>query len=121
MIKIKRAYDTPSPEDGRRILVDRLWPRGIKKEALVADAWLKDVAPSTALRIWFGHREERWREFRRRYERELRANPAAVAPLLDAARKGSLTLLYSARDTEHNAAVVLRGYLMRRRPRRPSP
>ena len=88
MLRIKRAYDPPDPADGRRFLVERLWPRGVKKEALAAEAWLKDVAPSTELRKWFGHRVERWDEFRRRYRGELRSNPAAWQPILAAANRG---------------------------------
>lgn len=93
----------------------------MKKEQLELDAWLKDVAPSTELRKWFGHRPERWEEFRRRYEKELDANPEAWAPLLDASRKHTVTLLYSARDVEHNGAVVLRDYLTARQRRRKLP
>ena len=111
MIRVKRSYEAPARGDGRRILVERLWPRGMKKAALAEDAWLKDVAPSTELRKWFGHRPERWDEFRRRYRAELDANPDAWKPLLDASRCGTVTLLYSARDTTHNGAVFLREYL----------
>lgn len=118
MIRIKRTYDRPTRIDGQRILVERLWPRGIRKTALKMDAWAKDVAPGTALRQWFGHDPERWMEFRRRYERELRENRAAWSPILDAARKGTVTLLYSAHDTEHNSAVVLRDFLMKKKSRR---
>jgi uncharacterized protein YeaO (DUF488 family) len=114
MIRIKRAYDPPKRGDGRRFLVERLWPRGMKKQALALDAWLKEVAPSTELRKWFGHRVERWAEFRRRYRAELRANPAAWQPILAAARRGTVTLLYSAHDPEHNGALVLRDYLAER-------
>jgi uncharacterized protein YeaO (DUF488 family) len=114
MIRIKRTYEPAARGDGRRILVERLWPRGMKKEALDADEWLKDVAPSTALRKWFGHREERWDEFRRRYRKELSANPAGWAPILAASKRGTVTLLYSAHDVEHNGAIVLRDYLMER-------
>lgn len=114
MIQIKRSYEPPAREDGRRFLVERLWPRGMKKEALHADAWLKDVAPSTELRQWFGHRTERWDEFRRRYRRELSANAEAWARLLDASDRGTVTLLYSAHDTEHNGARVLREFLAER-------
>lgn len=114
MIAIKRTYDAPSRDDGKRFLVERLWPRGMKKEALEMDAWLKDVAPSAKLRQWFGHKPERWEEFRRRYEKELDEHTDAWAPLLEASRNGPVTLLYSARDTEHNAALVLRDYLMAR-------
>lgn len=111
MIRIKRTYDRPARGDGRRILVERLWPRGMKKDAVGADAWLKEVAPSTELRKWFGHRVERWEEFRRRYRKELAANPAASKPILDAAERGNVTLLYSAHDVLHNGAVVLLDYL----------
>lgn len=111
MIRIKRAYEPPAKSDGRRILVERLWPRGMRKEALAADAWAKDAAPSTNLRKWFGHRVERWAEFRRRYRTELAANPAAWKPILEAAARGRVTLLYSAHDTVHNGAVVLQEYL----------
>ena len=128
MIRIKRTYDPPARGDGRRILVERLWPRGMKKDALAADAWLKDVAPSTELRKWFDHRVERWEDFRDRYQAELDANPGAWAPILDDARSGTVTLLFSAHDTLHNGAVVLRDYLTERasharstrRPRRTS-
>jgi uncharacterized protein YeaO (DUF488 family) len=121
MIRIKRAYEPRARGDGRRILVERLWPRGMKKEALHADAWMKDVAPSTELRQWFGHRVERWGEFRRRYRKELSANADAWAPLLDAGRRGTVTLLYSAHDVEHNGARVLSEYLTERgRTRRPA-
>jgi uncharacterized protein YeaO (DUF488 family) len=118
MIQIKRTYDGVSRDDGRRILVERLWPRGMTKAAVAAEAWMKDVAPSTALRTWFGHREERWEEFRKRYEQELDAHPAAWQPLLEAGKHGTLTLLYSAHDPLHNGALVLRDYLLRRQNRR---
>jgi uncharacterized protein YeaO (DUF488 family) len=111
MIRIKRTYDAPAHGDGRRILVERLWPRGMTKEAVAADAWMKGVAPSTALRRWFNHQEERWEEFRRRYRRELASNPGAWQPILDAQRHGTVTLLYSAHDARHNSAVVLRDFL----------
>ena len=121
MIRIKRTYDPPARTDGCRILVERLWPRGMKKEALAADAWMKEVAPSTELRKWFGHRVERWDGFRRRYRAELDANPAAWEPILEAAKRRTVTLLYSARDADHNGAVVLRDYLAERlKPRRRS-
>jgi uncharacterized protein YeaO (DUF488 family) len=122
MIRVKRTYDPAARGDGQRILVERLWPRGMKKEALDMDAWLKDVAPSATLRKWFGHRAERWEEFRRRYRQELRANREAWSPLLAASRRGTVTLLYSAHDLEHNGAVVLQEYLAeRKRARRPKP
>src|SRR5438445_110812 len=117
MIRLKRSYDPRALADGRRILVERLWPRGMKKSALEADAWLKEVAPSTELREWFGHRVERWDEFRRRYRKELNAKPDAWAPILDASRRGTVTLLYSAHDVLHNGALVLRDYLVERQTR----
>ena len=120
MIRLKRTYDPPARADGRRILVERLWPRGMKKEGLQADAWLKEVAPSTELRRWFDHRVERWNEFQRRYKNELNRKPDAWAPILDASRQGTVTLLYSARDVLHNGAVALRGYLARRQLRSPA-
>lgn len=116
VIQVKRVYDAPAETDGRRILVERLWPRGVKKEALAADAWLKEVAPSTELRKWFGHQVERWGPFCRKYRDELDANPQAWNPLLETGRRGALTLLYSARDTTHNGAVVLRDYLIEQEP-----
>ncbi len=112
MVRIKRAYDPPERGDGRRLLVERLWPRGMKKETLALDGWLKEVAPSTELRQWFGHRVERWAEFRLSYRRELDENPAGWRPILEAAGRGPVTLLYSARDTEHNGALVLQEYLI---------
>lgn len=112
-IAVKRAYEPASRADGKRFLVDRLWPRGITKSALVMDAWVKDVAPSTALRKWSGHDPAKWTEFRRRYFRELDDNRAALAPLLEAARHGTVTLVYGARDEEHNNAVALCEYLER--------
>jgi uncharacterized protein YeaO (DUF488 family) len=110
MIVLQRVYDT-ARKRGTHFLVERLWPRGVRKEDLHARAWLKDVAPSTELRQWFGHDPARWDEFQRRYRGELDANPDALAPLLEAARKGDVVLLYSSHDTEHNNAVVLRDYL----------
>jgi uncharacterized protein YeaO (DUF488 family) len=118
MIRIKRTYEAPARGDGKRVLVERLWPRGMTKEALDADAWMKEVAPSTELRKWFDHRLGRWEEFRRRYRDELNANPVGWKPLFDASSRGTVTLLYSARDTEHNGAVVLGEYLSKRLPRR---
>lgn len=118
MIQIKRTYEQPEPRDGRRILVERLWPRGMTKAALAADAWAKDVAPTTGLRKWFDHRVDRWVEFQRRYRSELDAHPESWQPILDASKRGSVTLLYSAHDKVHNGAVVLRDYLVRRGARR---
>jgi uncharacterized protein YeaO (DUF488 family) len=120
MIRIKRTYDAPARGDGQRILVERLWPRGMKKEKLAADAWIKAAAPSTELRKWFDHRVERWEGFRRRYRDELNANPAAWEPILKASRRRAVTLLYSAHDTLHNGAVVLKDYLAQRQAR-PNP
>jgi uncharacterized protein YeaO (DUF488 family) len=111
-LQVKRTYEPCSREDGLRILVERLWPRGMTKGAVAASSWVKDVAPTTALRRWFGHDVERWEEFRRRYREELDATPSAWKPILEAARRGQVTLLYSARDNLHNGAVVLRDYLL---------
>ncbi len=111
MIQIKRAYEPAAKSDGQRFLVDRLWPRGIKKESLHFVAWLKEVAPSTELRQWFNHDPAKWHEFQERYRAELEANREALQPLLEAAAKGNLTLLYSAHDIEHNDAIVLKAYL----------
>lgn len=112
MIRVKRAYEKPAEGDGARFLVDRLWPRGVSKAALALDDWLKDVAPSDALRRWFGHDPAKWDEFVRRYHAELDAHPEAWQPLADAARRGEVTLVFGARDVAHNDAVALRGYLM---------
>ncbi len=112
-LHLKRAYEAAAPEDGERYLVDRLWPRGVRKEALPLTAWLKEVAPSDALRRWFGHDPERWAEFRHRYREELKAQPEALRLLREALKRGSVTLVYSARDEEHNQAVVLREVLLK--------
>lgn len=111
MIKLKRAYDAAAADDGARFLVERLWPRGVKKADLPIDAWLKDIAPSTALRQWYQHDVEKWPEFRKRYVAELKGSQAALEPLVRAAEQGPVTLVYSAHDTEHNSALVLREYL----------
>jgi len=111
MIGLKRAYEEAAPEDGVRFLVERLWPRGIKKIDLKMDAWLKDVAPSDALRRWFGHDPKKWSTFRQRYSAELDSNPQAWEPIRSAARHGRVTLIYSSHDTEHNNAVALKEYL----------
>jgi uncharacterized protein YeaO (DUF488 family) len=120
MLKLKRAYEPETRADGTRILVERLWPRGLSKETLHVDAWLKDVAPSTELRQWFGHDPEKWPGFRTRYFRELDARPEGWRPIVTAAHRGPVTLVYSSRDTDHNNAVALKDYLQRkiRRPRR---
>jgi uncharacterized protein YeaO (DUF488 family) len=110
-IQTKRVYPPPAKTDGTRFLVERLWPRGIKKEPLKMRTWLRDAAPSAALRKWFAHDPKKWPAFQRRYARELDANPPAWQPLADAARKGKVTLLYSARDPEHNSAIALKIYL----------
>jgi uncharacterized protein YeaO (DUF488 family) len=117
MLTTKRAYETPERADGHRVLVERLWPRGLKKTDAHFDQWLKDVAPSDDLRKWFGHDPERWVEFKKRYEHDLRAaGPArdAVTALLDQARSGNLTLVYAAKDEEHNSALVLKKEIERR-------
>ncbi|HWP49474.1 MAG TPA: DUF488 domain-containing protein [Candidatus Limnocylindrales bacterium] len=111
MIQTKRIYEPPEPRDGKRFLVERLWPRGIKKETLQMDGWLKEVAPSDDLRRWYGHDPGKWEEFKHRYFAELDSKPEAWQPILAAAREGNVTLLYSARDTEHNSAVALEAYL----------
>ena len=117
-VQLKRAYDPPSPRDGTRILVDCLWPRGISKAKARVDLWLKDVAPSTALRQWFGHDPARWSEFRRRYRAELRRQPDALAQLQALARRGRVTLVFSARDERRNQAVVLKDLLADRGAKR---
>jgi uncharacterized protein YeaO (DUF488 family) len=114
MIFIKRAYEPAEASDGPRFLVDRLWPRGRDKKALRLEAWVKDVAPSQELRTWFAHDPEKWKEFQRRYLAELEAERESWKPLLDAARKRNITLVYGARDSEHNNAVALRAYLTRK-------
>lgn len=111
MIRLKRVYDQPASVDGQRVLVERLWPRGLSKDRLQLTAWLKDVAPSTALRQWFGHDPDKWHEFRTRYFRELDRHPDAWRPLLEAAQRGTVTLVFSSRDTSHNNAVALKDYL----------
>lgn len=111
MIYIKRAYEPAQPEDGKRYLVDRLWPRGIKREALRLDGWLPETAPSDALRRWFAHDPARWDEFQTRYFAELDAKPQAWQPLMEAAHQGDVTLVYAARDSLHNNAVALKRYL----------
>ena len=111
MIQIKRAYDPPAKTDGVRILVERLWPRGIRKEALKLNGWLKEIAPSTELRKWFSHDPAKWREFQRRYRAELDEHPDAWQPILAAAKKGTVTLLFSSHDAEHNNVVALEAYL----------
>jgi uncharacterized protein YeaO (DUF488 family) len=111
MIRLKRAYDAPEEVDGTRFLVDRLWSRGVKKEALRIDGWLKEVAPSDDLRKWFDHDPDRWEEFQQRYTRELKEKLGALDPIREAARRGDVTLVFAAKDTEHNNAVALQAYL----------
>lgn len=111
MLKLKRAYEPASRADGRRFLVERLWPRAMAKDALRLDTWLRNAAPSPELRSWYNHDVGRWREFQKRYRAELDLNPDAWSPIFEAARRGTVTLIYAARDTEHNSAVVLAGYL----------
>lgn len=112
-ITVKRAYDPPEAKDGRRILVDRVWPRGVTKDELRLDGWYRDLAPSTELRKWFGHDPERWAEFQKRYAAELRRAELRehLSELATAAKRSKVTLLYGARDEEHNQAIVLRDYL----------
>jgi uncharacterized protein YeaO (DUF488 family) len=114
MIKLKRVYEEGAPRDGARYLIERLWPRGVRKESLHIDEWLKDAGPSTELRKWFSHDPEKWPEFRRKYFAELDRAPEAWAPIREAARRGAVTLLYSSHDTEHNNAVALKEYVERK-------
>lgn len=124
MLKLKRAYEPVSKDDGMRFLVERLWPRGLSKTKLRLDAWLKDVGPTTELRQWFSHDPEKWAQFRVRYFRELDSRPESWRPILSAARGHAVTLVYSSHDEEHNNAVALKEYLQakqrRRRPFRQS-
>lgn len=119
-LRIKRAYQPAEEADGVRILVDGLWPRGVSRQKLHAALWLKAIAPSAALRQWFGHRPERWDEFRQRYFAELDANPQATAVLREHLRHGRVTLLYGARDPQHNQAVALVEYLKAHRRHSPA-
>jgi uncharacterized protein YeaO (DUF488 family) len=112
-LRIKRVYESVAKSDGTRVLVDRVWPRGMTKADAALDLWLKEIAPSTELRKWFGHDPARWAEFRTRYREELDRNGEAVAQVRDLIAKGPVTLLYSAHDAEHNQAVALREYLNR--------
>jgi uncharacterized protein YeaO (DUF488 family) len=115
MIKLKRVYESPSFEDGLRVLVDRLWPRGLTKERAAVDLWLKDVAPSTELRKWFGHDPAKWKQFQARYRKELREKKDALALLKQKNEEQTVTLVYGARDKEHNEALVLKSILDRRK------
>jgi uncharacterized protein YeaO (DUF488 family) len=112
-IRLKRVYEPASPEDGMRILVDRLWPRGLRKEDAAVDRWLKEIAPSTALRQWFGHDPVHWPEFRRRYTAELRQHAATLDEIRELAKQETITLVFGARDEQHNDAVVLRKVLLK--------
>lgn len=111
MIALKRIYEDPRPEDGLRVLVERLWPRGLTKERAAVDLWLKDVAPSPELRKWFGHDPARWEQFQERYRRELLEKKDVVRLLRQKAKEGTVTLVYAARDEEHNGALVLKRIL----------
>ncbi len=110
-VYIKRIYDEPAPEDGARVLVERLWPRGFTKERAAVDLWLKEVAPSAELRKWFGHDPAKWTEFRRRYRAELKRNEAGLKQLRGLIGQGNVTFVYAARDPEHNSANLLKEYL----------
>jgi uncharacterized protein YeaO (DUF488 family) len=111
MIRLKRAYEPAAPDDGLRVLVERLWPRGVSKVNAALDLWLKEVAPSPGLRRWFGHDPAKWLEFQRRYREELRHRPQEVAQLTKLVREGPVTFVYGSRDEGHNAAIVLKEYL----------
>jgi len=113
-IKLKRAYDPPAPDDGTRILIDRLWPRGVKKTDAAIDEWMKEIAPSTELRKWFGHDPSRWHEFQRRYRSEIRQHREQLDRLRTLAQHGRVTLVFSAHDEAHNDAVVLKNVLLGR-------
>ena len=110
-LKIKRVYEKPANEDGKRILVDRLWPRGLTKDKAAVDIWLKEIAPSTELRKWFNHEPAKWKAFQKKYHQELKENEEQVALLKEQRSKGSVTLLYGAKDEEHNEALVLKEWL----------
>lgn len=112
VIRIKRAYKAPTKEDGPRVLIDRLWPRGVSKQNAKIDEWFKDLAPSASLRKWFGHDPARWMEFQKRYQRELKSKSSRINELLSLADKNGLTLIYAAKDEEHNNAVALRAVLL---------
>jgi uncharacterized protein YeaO (DUF488 family) len=114
-LQLKRAYESPEKGDGTRLLVDRLWPRGVPKEKAKVDHWVKDIAPSNALRKWFGHDPAKWMEFRKRYWKEIDANESGLAELKGHLHGKTVTLLYGAKDTEHNQAVALKEYLESKR------
>ncbi|SFK18226.1 Uncharacterized conserved protein YeaO, DUF488 family [Nitrosomonas aestuarii] len=111
VVRIKRVYETPEQADGHRILVDRLWPRGLSKQKAKVDVWIKEIAPSTELRRWYGHDPNKWAEFKNRYIAELKANPDPVETVLSEIREGIVTFLYSAKETRMNNAFVLRDYI----------
>jgi uncharacterized protein YeaO (DUF488 family) len=121
MLRIKRVYEPRERGDGTRILVDRLWPRGLSKQAAAVDRWMKELGPSHALRTWFGHQTKRWPEFRRRYVAELRAQRAALAALARKSRARTVTLLFAAHDSDHNNAIVLKSVIDRRQKRSARP
>ncbi len=110
-IQVERVYDPPSTDDGLRVLVDRLWPRGLPKASVKLDEWMKEIAPSNELRQWFGHDESKWKEFQKRYFKELDNHPDLIEQLLQKSHTGKLTLLFAAKDEEHNNAVALKKYL----------
>jgi uncharacterized protein YeaO (DUF488 family) len=114
MIQLKRVYDRPAVRDGVRVLVERLWPRGVRKEGLVMDSWLKDAGPSNELRQWFAHDPAKWDKFKAKYFAELNSRPDSWEPILQSAGHRTVTLLYSSRDTQHNNAVALKQYLERK-------
>jgi uncharacterized protein YeaO (DUF488 family) len=116
-IKIKRVYEQPAKDDGMRILVDRLWPRGLTKKKASVDLWLKDIAPSTELRKWFAHDPDKWKRFRARYQTEIRNNHDLIKALKRKAREGTITLIYGARDQKHNEALVLKQFLEKNKQR----
>src|SRR5688572_8367914 len=118
MIRVKRVYEEPAANDGSRFLVDRLWPRGLKKESLALDGWLKEAAPNDRLRKWFGHDAKKWKEFRKQYFAELRVKANSWQPIMERARRSDVTLLYGARDSEHNNAVALKDFLTDRKSTR---
>ena len=124
-VKLKRAYEHPDAGDGTRVLIDRLWPRGVRKVDAAIDQWARDIAPSTALRKWFGHDPALWQEFRSRYAEEVHEHPEQLDRLRALAREGPITLVYSARDEVHNDAVALKDFLLgrraKRKPKTPSP
>lgn len=113
-IRVKRVYETPSPDDGMRVLVDRLWPRGLSRDKARVDLWLKELAPSTELRKWFNHEPAKWDEFRRRYLQELQQQPEALAHAIDAMGTGPVTLLFGSKETRFNDAVALRDFILAR-------